>query len=344
MKKRNLLRGVLAAAASLLLLVFLLLYGLLFRPNVLVGQAGKQLCIPHGTNFSSLQATLKQEGYLRHARSFRLLARLMHYDRRIVPGAYTLQTDMSNWEALRLLRAGNQRPVKVVLNNINSKADLARQLTRNLELSADEFEQLLHDPTFLDTYGFRPETVLAMFIPNTYEVYWTTSARNLFARMHREYQRFWNQTRTKQAKAIRLTPVEVATLASIVQKETSKADEAPLIAGVYINRLKKKIALGSDPTLLHILNDPTIRRVLNKHKTLDSPYNTYKYRGLPPGPICSPGIAMIDAVLNYTPHHYLYFSAKEDFSGYHYFARSYEQHLRNARRYQRALNRARIYR
>lgn len=343
MKKKNIF-FIAAGVFTALLSTLLLFYYLFLYPNILVKQPSKQVHIKQGTSFSQLQDILEQGRYLSNTSSFRLLARLMHYDRKVIPGAYQLQSNMSNWQAIRLLRAGIQRPIKVVIHDVKNKADLAHQLTRNLEISANALEQLLYDPIFLDSYGFRLETVLAMFIPNTYEVYWNTSAKKLFARMHKEYQRFWNQARINQAKAMKLIPVEVATLASIVQKETSKVEEAPIIAGVYINRLKKKIALGSDPTLLYILNDPTARRVLYKHKTLESPYNTYKYRGLPPGPICSPSIEMIDAVLKYTAHDYLYFSAKEDFSGYHYFARSYEKHLRNARRYRRALNQARIYR
>lgn len=338
------MKAAVTTGAGLMICVLLLLYSVFLRPNILVGQSSKQLHIPRHTSFITLQATLQQQGYLSNTRSFRWLARFLHYDRRIVPGAYQLRPNMSNWQAIRLLKTGIQRPVKVVLHNINSKAELAHQLTKNLEIDAAEVEQLLHDPAFLQQYGFQIETVPAMFIPNTYEVYWTISAQALFQRMYKEYQRFWNKARMSRTKSLKLTPIEVSTLASIVQKETNKTEEAPIVAGVYVNRLKKKMALGSDPTLLYILNDPTARRVLNRHKNLESPYNTYKHRGLPPGPICSPSIAMIDAVLNYTSHNYLYFSAKEDFSGYHYFARSYQEHLRNARRYRRALNRGRIYR
>ena len=344
MKKKKLLRIATKIGVASLMLACLALYSLFLRPNILVGKPSKQLHIPRGTSFRSLQATLLQKGYLSNATSFYLLARLMRYDRKVRSGVYQLQPNMSNWAVIRLLRAGIQQPVKMVFHDVKNKAELAHQLTKNLEVSTDAFKQLLDDPDFVRQYGFEPENVLTMFIPNTYEVYCTIDPKKLFERMYREYQRFWNEHRRRQAKNARLTPVEVAILASMVQSETNKVDEAPLIAGVYINRLRKRIALGSDPTLLYILDDPTVRRVLSEHRAVDSPYNTYKYRGLPPGPICLPTIAMIDSVLNFSRHHYLYFSAKEDFSGAHYFTRSFEQHLRNAQRYQRALNRARIYR
>ncbi len=344
MKKRSLLKSAAILGSALLIITILLLYSFLLRPNILVGKPGKQLNISHGTGFRGLIDTLQREGYLSNVNSFSLLARLMRYDHRVIPGAYQLKPNMSNWQALRLLRRGTQQPVKIVLHHVRDKADLAAKITHNLEISAAAFKQLLDDPSFVSQYGFHRDNVLTMFIPNTYKVYWTISPEGLFARMYKEYQCFWNERRVNQAKRVKLTPVEVSILASIVQGETNKAEEAPLIAGVYINRLRKKIPLQADPTLLHSLGDPSAQRVLHKYKAIDSPYNTYKYKGLPPGPISLPSITMIDAVLNYTPHHYLYFSAQEDFSGYHYFTRSFKEHLRNARRYQAVLNQGRVYR
>ena len=330
--------------SALLMLTILLLYSLFLRPNILVGKPGKQLNIPRGISFRGLIDTLQQEGYVSNVTSFSFLARLMRYDHRVIPGAYQLKPNMSNWQAVRLLRRGTQQPVKIVLHHVCDKAELAAKITHNLEISAAAFKQLLDDPSFVSQYGFHLENVLTMFIPNTYEVYWTISPEGLFARMYKEYQRFWNERRVSQAKRIKLTPVEVSILASIVQGETKKADEAPLVAGVYMNRLRKKIPLQSCPTLLYSLGDPSARRVLHKYKAIDSPYNTYKHKGLPPGPISLPSIAMIDAVLNFTSHSYLYFSAKEDLSGYHYFTQSFKEHLRNARRYQAVLNQGRVYR
>jgi UPF0755 protein len=178
---------------------------------------------------------------------------------------------------------------------------------------------------------------MAMFIPNTYEVYYNVSPEGLLEKMHDEYEAFWNTERKEKAAKIGLTPVEVATLASIVQAETIKEDEAPIIAGLYLNRLKKGIALQADPTLKFAVGDFSLKRILNVHKEIESPYNTYKYPGLPPGPISMAEINSIDAVLNYTSSNYYYMCAKEDFSGRHNFTNSYEEHMRNAAKYQRAL-------
>jgi len=305
-------------------------------------QPDKQLNIRHGMRFRELEDTLQQQGYVSHVASFSLMARLIGYDRKIIPGAYRLKTNMSNWQALRILKTGAQQPVRIVLHQVHDKEELAEKITKNIEINADDFKKLLDNLDFVSQYGFNLENVLAMFIPNTYEVYWTTTPEGLFERMYKEYQRFWNVNRRIQATRLQLTPIEISILASIVQAETSKIEEAPLIAGVYLNRLRKKIALQSDPTLLYILKDLSVRRVLHKYKDLDSPYNTYKYRGLPPGPINLPTIAMIDAVLNSTAGDYLYFAAKADFSGYHHFAKTLKEHLYNAKRYQKALNHASV--
>lgn len=193
-------------------------------------------------------------------------------------------------------------------------------------------------------YGFEPATFISMFIPNTYQVYWTATPRQILDRMKKEYDAYWTEERIAKAQAMNLSKVEVSTLASIVQGETNKMDEAATIAGVYVNRLKRGIPLQADPTLVFAIGDFTIRRILNKDKEFESPYNTYKYRGLPPGPINMPSIPALDAVLDYEEHRYLYFCAKDDFSGYHAFAKTLTEHNRNARKFQRALNKERIYR
>ena len=344
MKTRHLVRVVIAAGVALLMLTLLLFYDLCMRPNILVEKSGKQLNIPHGTSFSELKKVLQREEYVSNLASFSLLAHLVRYDRSVIPGAYQLATNMSSWKAIRVLRTGMQQPVNITLHHVHTKEELAAKITQNIEISAADFKKLLDNPILLGRYGFNVDNVMTMFIPNTYEVYWTITPESLFAKMHKEYERFWTISRCSQAKRLNLTPIDTSILASIVQRETNKIEEASLIAGVYINRLRKKMALQSCPTLLHALGDPSIRRVLHKYKDLDSPYNTYKYKGLPPGPISLPAIAMIDAVLNSTSSHYLYFAAKEDFSGYHYFAKSLKEHLRNARRYQKALNQTRVYR
>ncbi len=197
--------------------------------------------------------------------------------------------------------------------------------------------------TVLATIKLSPESASSIYIPNTYEFYWNTLAEGFVKRMHEEYLRFWNADRKSKAVELDMTVPEVITLASIVEKESNKNDEKPIIAGVYINRLEKGWRLQADPTLIYALNDYSIKRVLNVHLDYDSPYNTYKYGGLPPGPICIPSISSVDAVLNNKNEGYLYFCAKDDLSGYHAFAKTNRQHNRNAKKYQAALNKMRIY-
>jgi UPF0755 protein len=312
-------------------------YRLTQKPNILIGQPSKLLFIEPNTTFNTLQETLYKNGYIVDSTSFKLMAHILKYDRKILPGAYRLSAGMNNWEAIQVLRAGIQEPINIVLNNVNNKEELATRITQNIGIDATTFQKLLNDSRFLQIYGFTPENVLTMFIPNTYNVYWTISAKNLFQKMYVEYQKFWKGERLEKATQLQLTPIQIYILASIVEKETNKLDEAPLIAGVYINRLKKSMLLQADPTLLYILNDPLIKRVLRIHTYINSPYNTYLYKGLPPGPITMPSIIMIDAVLNYKQHDYLYFVTKEDFSGYHYFARTFKEHKENAKKYRRAL-------
>jgi UPF0755 protein len=277
--------------------------------------------------------------------SFGVLARLMDYDESIKPGRYLLKGNMSNLAALRMLRAGQQVPVNVTFNNIRIKKELAEKICSEVSANPDEFLALLNDTSVVREYGFTTENILCMFIPNTYQVFWTITERELMDRMHQEYERFWNDERRAKANALGMTLTEISILASVVQAEQlGHPDERPKVAGLYLNRLERNIALQADPTLVYAVGDFTIKRVLNVHKEVDSPYNTYLYTGLPPGPINLPEISSIDAVLNHEEHDYLYMCAKEDFSGYHNFANNLQTHLNNARKYQRALNQAKVYR
>jgi UPF0755 protein len=242
------------------------------------------------------------------------------------------------------LRSGKQEPVNITFNNVRLLEDLPPKICANIFLDPETFMTKLEDSTLRAKYGFNEYTFKCMFIPNTYEVFWTITADELVERMSYEYKQFWNDERKAKADTIGLSPIDVSILASIVQAECKMTDEAPVIAGLYLNRLKKNYLLQADPALVYASGDFTIKRVLNKHKEIDSPYNTYKYQGLPPGPINAPEIRYIDAVLNYEQHNYLYMCAKEDFSGYHNFSTNLQQHLVYARRYQRALNREGIYR
>ena len=279
-------------------------------------------------SLDELMAYMKTDYTIQSPYNFRLHAKLLDFTY-VMPGRY---------------RNGEQAPVKVTFNNIRTKQQLAGRLSQQLLVDSVSIVSLLNDAKFLETYGMKPETAVCLFIPNTYEMYWSVSARGLVDKFYGEYKRFWNQERLDKAEKAGLTPVEVAILASIVEEETNKASERPIVAGLYINRLRKGMLLQADPTVKFAVGDFGIRRVLNKHLQIDSPYNTYKYKGLPPGPIRIPTAAAMDAVLNYTKHKYIYMCAKETFNGEHNFATTLAEHNRNAARYQRALNQRRIMR
>ena len=254
------------------------------------------------------------------------------------PGHYVVKNGISNNQLVNMLRGGLQTPVKVKFNNIRDIDQLAGRIATQIEADSASIANVLHNQDYINQLGFNKYTIPALFLPDTYEFYWNTDAEGFVVRMFQEYNKFWTEERKQQAQAKGLTPIQVSTLASIVNKETNMTDEMPRVAGVYINRLRNNWLLQADPTLIFAWNDFSIRRVLDRHKEIESPYNTYKYAGLPPGPICIPSIAAVKAVLNAEDHHYFYFCAKEDFSGYHNFAKTLSEHNRNAVRYQQALN------
>lgn len=312
-------------------------YQLVFTPNILVDKENKVFRINKGTTYREVQVQLYDQGFLNDAVSFAFLARLKNYDRKVHPGQFALRKNMTNLEALEVLMGNDQVPVRVTFNNIRLLPDLAERITKNTAVSPEEFKDAVARFVENNNEGFTRDNILCMFIPNTYEVYFDVTPDELVERMHDEFKLFWNEERKKKAEALGLTPIEVTVLASIVRAEASKVEEAPRIAGLYLNRLKKDIALQADPTLVFAVGDFTLKRVLNVHKEVDSPYNTYTHTGLPPGPINMPGIAFIDAVLNAEQHDYIYMCAKEDFSGAHNFAKTLSEHNQNAARYQRAL-------
>ena len=231
----------------------------------------------------------------------------------------------------------------VTFNNVRTREELAGKLAKQLQSDSLSFLTAFKNDSNAIRNGFKPETLPALFIPNTYSFYWTTTPAVFLTRMKREYDAFWNEARKLKAKALGLTTDQVATLASIVQEESNKNDEKPVIAGVYLNRLHKNWPLQADPTIRFALGDFTIRRILTAQLAVDSPYNTYKNAGLPPGPINFPEISSLEAVLNACVHDFFYFCAKEDFSGYHNFAKTLSEHNQNARKYQEALNKMKIF-
>lgn len=312
-------------------------YQIVYTPNFLVGKEDRLIIIPNNANFKTVQKQLHEGDYVQDLMSFAFLARLMDYDKKVKSGRFVLKANMTNLQAIRLLRLGKQEPVRITINNVRLLKELSEKITANLGMRPDEFEAAAVKFSMNNPYGFNKDNLMSMFIPNTYEVYYNISPDALMERMHKEYELFWNEERTAKAKTVGLTPVEVSILASIVQAETMKQEEAPIIAGLYLNRLKQGMPLQADPTLVFASGDFSLKRVLNEHKQIDSPYNTYKYPGLPPGPINMPRVNCIDAVLNYHASNYLYMCAKEDFSGNHNFTDNYRTQINNANRYQRAL-------
>jgi UPF0755 protein len=320
------------------------IYNAMFKPNAWTPDAQPaSLYIEPGDTFSDVRKSLYSNGLIIKRGAFEWLAHQKGYPESVKKGHYLIKEGMSNNELINILKAGLETPVNVIFNNIRTLPGFADRISQQLVFESSDLMALLTDTTYLAQYEFDTLTIKSMFIPNTYEFYWTTGAKDFFERMNQEYVRFWTDERQAKAEEAGLTRMEVSTLASIVESETNKNDEKARIAGVYMNRLESGWRLQADPTLVYAIGDFSIRRVLNKHKTVNSPYNTYKYRGLPPGPITFPSIASIDAVLNYEEHDYYYFSAKPDFSGYHIFARTNAQHQQNAREYQKALNEKKIY-
>ena len=323
------------------------LYSRVYNPNIIFAEDTKEkyIYISTSSDFTKVVEVLSENGLLINSNSFEWLAKQKKYTNNIKPGRYKIDRALNNNELINLLRSGRQTPIKVTFNNLRTKEQLAGRIANQIEADSLTLLHYISDTLFQQKLGLSDDNVACIFIPNTYEFYWNTSADQFVKRMLKEYQKFWNNDRKAKADKIKLNYYEVATLASIVEKEQNiKRDERPEIAGLYLNRIKKKMKLESDPTLIFALGDFTIKRVLNKDKKVDSPFNTYKHKGLPPGPICIPSINSIDAVLNASDHKYIFMCAKEDFSGYHNFAKTYAKHLINARKYQKALNKRKIMR
>jgi len=322
------------------------MYQRVYQSNVtLKNTTDKFFYIASDDDFADVVNNLYEKGYIKNRASFSWVAeKKANFKNNIHPGKYQLTEGMNNSELVNLFRSGEQVPVQVTFNNVRTISELSGKITRNIECDSLEFYELVSNKEFTSKYGFNTITILTLFLPNTYEFNWNTSAEETVKRMADEYKKFWTDARKAKAKKLHLTQSEVAILASIVQAEQSiHSDERPKVAGLYINRMRKKMLLQSDPTVIYGIGDFTIKRVLTKHLKTNTPYNTYMHKGLPPGPINLPSIKSLDAVLNYESHNYIYMCAKEDFSGYHNFAATYNQHLIYARKYQRELNRRKIY-
>jgi UPF0755 protein len=341
MKKQiSVILGGLGLGISCILLACNLLLGNSIKP-----EKGKSVIfIPAGSSWEQVLDSINANLEIRNPDILQWVAGKKRYPELIKPGRYVIEKNLSYIGLINLLRSGRQTPVRITFNHNRYLYDLAGRVGGQIEADSAQIIDFLLNPDNYKKDGFTRENIISVFIPNTYEFYWNTDAEGFYSRMLKEYKRFWNDERLEKAKALKLTQVEVAILASIIDDEVVKADEKPKIAGVYINRLKRGIPLQACPTIKFALNDFTITRVLNQYLKIESPYNTYMHRGFPPGPIGCPTIEGIDAVLNAEKHDYLYFAAKADFSGYHNFSRTLSEHNRYADEYQRELDKRKIFR
>lgn len=336
MNRKTLIITAAAAAAAVIAAFGLSLYITYKKPNTVKEGV---ILIYRDADYQDVEDSLKASGTIKNLKSFGRAARKRNLAAHFEPGRYVISPGMSNQYIIRMIANGWQTPAKVTLRGYIKTLDhLAAFLGRNFEADSAAFATVLKDTAMIDSLGFRPETFIGMFIPNTYEFYWTSSPRNVVMRFKKEYETFWSGERDRLAREIGLDRNEVMTLASIVIGETNNAGEMPKIAGVYMNRLHRGMRLQACPTVIyaHLDTEPGLRRLLHRHLQIDSPYNTYRIKGLPPGPIAIPTVTAIDAVLNYEKSSYLYFCAKPEFDGTHNFATTYSQHKANSRAYNKA--------
>lgn len=312
-----------------------------FTDNTAFNNREAHVFIPSNATIDDVVASL--EPLLKDTKSFYVIADQKKYSSNIKPGHYIIKKGMTNNDIVNILRSNNI-PIDVKFNNQERLEDLAGHISKQIEADSLSLLEAMRDTVFLKEVGLNLDTALSMYIPNTYEFYWNSSARTFRERMKTEYDRFWNESRTEKAKQLALSKEEVVSLAAIVQKETAKVEERPRVAGVYLNRLKAGMLLQADPTVIYALKrqsgdfDQVIKRVLYADLEVDSPYNTYKYPGIPPGPITMPDISSINAVLNPELHDYYYFVADVTNFGYHKFAKSLAQHNLNKAEYVRWIN------
>jgi UPF0755 protein len=307
---------------------------LFFTPNT----TDTTLIIPKNASFEEVVYLLKEDKIINNIQTFKLAAKILKYEKNVMRGRYEIKADETNYQLIKKLRKGQHYPVTFTFNNVRTLSEFIQKTDKKFLFPYQELQKLLEDEQFLTELGFTKETVPALFIPNTYQIYYDIDADEFVEKFLTFYKNYWNEKRMQQARSLSLSPVEVATLASIVEEENYREFEKPIIAGVYINRLRLGMRLQADPTVKFAVGDVTLKRILYKHLETDSPYNTYLHTGLPPGPIRFPDSSTIDSVLQYTRHNYLYMCAKEDFSGEHNFATTLTEHERNATKYRNALN------
>ncbi|MGZ4057362.1 MAG: endolytic transglycosylase MltG [Bacteroidia bacterium] len=348
-QKSSFLKKVIISILVILLIVGgvggYLAYKTIYQSNVDLGDKRSQIIyIPTGSTFDDVLRILNQNNILKNRSSFEWLCTKKKYKNAVKPGKYRILARMSNNALVNLLRAGIQEPIEINFNGLHTVNDFLIRVGRRIEADSSALLQASKDDGYLSKYGFNHDNIQALFIPDTYEFFWNTSVDQFYDRMAKEYKTFWNDSRKKKAKNMGFSQTDVMTLASIVQGEQCcDNDEKKIIAGLYINRLNQEMPLQSDPTVIFAVGDFTIQRVSTEQTHIESPYNTYMNKGLPPGPIGFSQQSSIDAVLDYTKNDYIYMCAKEDLSGKHYFAKTYEQHQIYAKKYRDALNARNIH-
>ncbi|MFY0254626.1 endolytic transglycosylase MltG [Chitinophaga sp. 30R24] len=309
-----------------------------FGPNTRAFGDTKYFYVRTNSTYNDVLYGLEEQGIIRNRSSFNWVAQRLDYPSRVKAGRYKIARGMSNFDIAKMLRSGKQSPVNLVINKLRTKDDFVRKICLNLEADSNVLRALMKDPVYLRQYGIDTNTVMCAVVPDTYEFYWNTGAEAVFKKLEKAREDFWTPERKEKAAQLGLSKNQVTILASIVEEETNKNDEKPLISSVYLNRYRKGMRLQADPTVKFALQDFGLKRIRENHTLYDSPYNTYHYEGLPPGPICTPSEKTLNAVLNTPETDYLYFCARSDFSGYHAFAATYAEHLENARKYQAELN------
>ncbi len=326
----------------LTIVVILLLGGLWVAYNLLgpvvSAPERKYFYIPTGSKYESVKQNLEEQKILSGTFFFNLIAKQLKYPQHVKPGRYEIKDGSNLISLIRMLNAGNQSPVRLVINKLRTKEDLAKKIGDNFEADEQSVFNFISSNDSLKIYSLDTNTVMTAIIPDTYLLLWNSSFKKLFGRLRNESEKFWNESRKAKAAAKNLSPAQVYTIASIVDEETNIASDKGLVASVYINRINKGMKLQADPTVKYALRNFGLKRILYGHLTYPSTYNTYYTAGLPPGPIGTALPQTLDAVLDAPETNYLFFAAKPDLKGYHVFTATYEQHKINAKAYQQALD------
>lgn len=322
--------------SGILILGIVFIIVVFFLPNG--SNSDSKLIIRENSSYSEILNDIQQQSFVKNFSTFKIASFILDFKGNIKKGKYQFSEKDNNFTIIKKLRRGQHFPVSFTFNNIRTLDQFLLKVKGKFYFDIEDLASLLNNYHFLSSQGYTRENVISVFIPNTYEFYYDIEAEEFFELMKKQHQKFWNKERLSLVDSLQLSIPEIVTLASIVEEENFKEIEKGMIAGLYINRLRKGIKLQADPTVKFALGDFAKKRILNEDLLIDSPYNTYRYEGLPPGPIRIPATSTIDSVLQYRKHDYIFMCAKEDFSGMHNFAKTDKEHMKNAAKYHKALN------